>query len=262
MAKMTQAIRASNLRCCVVAGAAANTDITCEANDGTALAYGDVLVMVMEMTVTTNAWVDRTGNSAIQSDGKLQCTDATDSDVLIVLWEAATSASDANDSFHIMSGIDLSVSAGQTQFDISGITTNDILIAVWGIDGTSGAIEDFTGRATIENDGEVELEDEVSPLLVDDDIYVLYYDVSSPIASHNHCMQPIVATGAGANSDITVTGITTGDRLVTVLELDGTAYTIVADRTSACSITDDDDVQCTASTTGNKLFILWDDTSC
>jgi len=273
MAKMSQTIATSNLQFAIVDGANADTDITVTALNGTSLAYGDVLVCVMEMAVTTNAWTDQTANCSIQSDGKLQCTNSTASDRLFVLWEAATNAL-GYASFCIKSGIDLSVSAGQDTFDIAGIEAGDPVILCVGIDGTTGAMQDVTKWAICSNDGEVEIstwtdsDEGPSPLTFDDDVFCLYYDMNaggtgnlSDLADTGHCLQPVVVSGAGADTNIAITGIVTDDRLVCVLELDGTDYNIVADRTSTSSITSDGNIQCTASTSGNKLFVLWNDTS-
>lgn len=65
-----------------------------------------------------------------------------------------------------------------------------------------------------------------------------------------------VGTGAGADTNIAVTGITTSDTLAFVLEV--TADTAaLTDRTATSSITSAGNIQCTASTAGNQLIIVW-----
>lgn len=66
-----------------------------------------------------------------------------------------------------------------------------------------------------------------------------------------------VASGAGANSDITVTGVKLGrDQLVSVIEVPASTTTLV-DRTAASSITADDTIQCTSSTSGNQVLVVY-----
>lgn len=71
-----------------------------------------------------------------------------------------------------------------------------------------------------------------------------------------------VATGAAAATNIAITGITTSDTLVSVLQFvgAGTDITDVADRTSEASITSDGNIQLSSTdTTGGKLLVVWYD---
>lgn len=68
-----------------------------------------------------------------------------------------------------------------------------------------------------------------------------------------------LVTGANANTNIAVAGIKKGqDALVSVIEVPASAALV--DRTAACSITSDGNIQCTASTAGNQLIVFWTDT--
>ncbi len=64
-----------------VAGANADTNIAVAGIKTT-----DQLVFVWELATASALPTDRTLTSSITSDGNIQCTDATDSDVLLVLW--------------------------------------------------------------------------------------------------------------------------------------------------------------------------------
>ncbi len=77
---------------------------------------------------------------------------------------------------------------------------------------------------------------------------------------HGPCQKFAVVSGAGANTNIAVSGITTEDELVFVLELSQTDNN-PTDRTSTTSITSDGYVQCTTATDNDKLLILWNDLS-
>ncbi|MCG3177500.1 MAG: hypothetical protein MOGMAGMI_02474 [Candidatus Omnitrophica bacterium] len=71
-----------------------------------------------------------------------------------------------------------------------------------------------------------------------------------------------VTTGTTAGADITVTGITTSDILLAVIEEDGTSGVTADNLLSEASITDTNDVQCsTTNTTGKVLTIWWLDVS-
>lgn len=67
--------------------------------------------------------------------------------------------------------------------------------------------------------------------------------------------------GAGVDTNIAVTGIKTGDTLVSVLRLnrDATAANIdITDVTSEASITSDGNIQLdTTDTTGDRLIVHW-----
>ena len=270
MAKMDQQVSSTNLQFCIVSGTTAATDITCATQAGVSMAYGDNLVSVVEMAQTTNIWTDRTSTSSIQSaDDKLQCSVDTSNDTLFVLWEAST-ATTAYSGYKIRSGIDLVVSAGDLSYDISGIEVGDIIIMAVGIDGTSGLMTDFTGYATITAAGEVDISviDLMSPLEMQDDIFVMYYDVSAGgrggmanQSSTAHCLVSEVVAGANANTNIAVTNIATADRVVLALQTVAADANIVADRTSTTSCTSAGNIQCMAATTSGALWVLWEDTS-
>lgn len=65
----------------LVAGANADTNIAIAGIKTT-----DQLICVWESATSTALFTDRTATSSISSDGNIQCTDATSSDVLLVLW--------------------------------------------------------------------------------------------------------------------------------------------------------------------------------
>jgi|SaaInlStandDraft_3_1057020.scaffolds.fasta_scaffold00483_3 hypothetical protein len=62
--------------------------------------------------------------------------------------------------------------------------------------------------------------------------------------------------GAGADTNMAVTGILTTDKLWSVIEI-ATTTGIPTDRTSTTSITSDGNIQCSVATTGDKLIVLW-----
>jgi sugar (pentulose or hexulose) kinase len=64
-----------------------------------------------------------------------------------------------------------------------------------------------------------------------------------------------VASGDGANTNIAISGIKRNSLLVSVIEIPTAA--VVVDRTAATSITSDGNIQCTASTSGNQVLVVW-----
>lgn len=79
------------------------------------------------------------------------------------------------------------------------------------------------------------------------------------------CFRSGVFAGAGANTNIAITGIKTTDVLLMVVQvIDPGASTTpsVIDRGTTTSITSDGNIQCTAATNGNandRLIVLWID---
>jgi len=74
------------------------------------------------------------------------------------------------------------------------------------------------------------------------------------------CIKSATVAGANASTNIAVTGITTDDTLVMVMEI-ATSTVIPTDRTSTTSITSNGYIQCTDATTGDVLIVLWHDAS-
>lgn len=74
-------------------------------------------------------------------------------------------------------------------------------------------------------------------------------------------LQQAHAAGAGASTNITITGIRKGDDLVSVFELQpptaGAGNAIVANRTAATTITANDTIQISVATTGNQVLVTW-----
>lgn len=74
------------------------------------------------------------------------------------------------------------------------------------------------------------------------------------------CLKFELVDGAATSTNIAVSGITTSDTLVMVLEqADSTA--LPTDRTATTSITSAGNIQCTATTENDKLLVLWHDAS-
>jgi len=68
--------------------------------------------------------------------------------------------------------------------------------------------------------------------------------------------QVATVAGAGADTNIAVSGITVNDKLLAVIEI-ATSTGIPTDRTGTTSITSAGNIQCTVSTSSDKLIVLW-----
>jgi len=74
------------------------------------------------------------------------------------------------------------------------------------------------------------------------------------------CIKSAAVAGASANTNMAITGITTDDVLISVIEI-ATSTGIPTDRTSTTSITSAGNIQCTVDTSSDKLIVLYHDTS-
>ena len=70
-------------------------------------------------------------------------------------------------------------------------------------------------------------------------------------------LKQVVVAGAGANTNIAIAGIAVADKLVGVVEHPDNGA--VVDRTSTTTITTAGNIQCSVSTTGNKLVVTYFD---
>lgn len=139
--------------------------------------------------------------------------------------------------------------------DSNAIKTGDEVIACIELAQTTNAWTDITDDAEIITGGKVTV-----PASANDNVAVWWmktdpdYDegriVSSPY------LRAEVAAGALANTNIAISGSNTTDVIVSVVEVNATsgAWT---DRTLTSSFTSDGYLQCTASTNGNSIFVLW-----
>lgn len=79
--KLTNATTNCRIGSALVTGANADTNIAIAGIKTT-----DQLICVWESATSTALFTDQTAASAILTDGNIQCTNATNSDLLLVLW--------------------------------------------------------------------------------------------------------------------------------------------------------------------------------
>lgn len=258
---LTQAIASQNYQFALVTGGAANADLTCTSSQSVGIGLTDHIFMAVEMAATTFTHTDRTSTTTCTTTaGKCNCSADTTGDVLFVGWLSETEAASTYAASCLrFSFLAADASASVTEV-ISDITTTDILLAVYTVDATSGEWTDVTSTSSIATDGYLTITGGTA-----DGVVCIWYD-TDPGANKTFTSampQFVLASGVAANTDITVTGIATTDSIMGFGEFHGTAYTVVADRYSTSSITDANDVQCTAATNANsdKVWIIWQDCS-
>ena len=80
------------------------------------------------------------------------------------------------------------------------------------------------------------------------------------------CLRYVVTAGAGANTNIPITGIKTTDVLKIVVEVvdpASAATPVLIDRGATTTITSDGNIQCTSATNttaNHRLLVVWIDT--
>lgn len=158
--------------------------------------------------------------------------------------------------FALLTGAADSATAGITctAGDGTAISSSDTLIAVMELAQTSNAWTDVTSSSSISGTKVL------CPESADDKIAVWWLAADAGLQVSSPFVKAEVGAGALANTDITISGISTTDVIICAVEINATsgAWT---DRTATTSVTAANTVQCTASTSGNSVFVMWMDLS-
>src|SRR5437763_211662 len=84
---------------------------------------------------------------------------------------------------------------------------------------------------------------------------------ASALSSFLHKLQMKVSAGAASGANITITGITPGDQVISVMHFAGAGtFATITDRTSVTTITAQDTIQIAAITNNNaadRIIIWW-----
>jgi len=143
-----------------------------------------------------------------------------------------------------------------TNIAVTGITTDDTIIACQESAQTSSAPTNRTSTTSITSNGYIQCTDATD----NDKLLVLWHDASAQSQSAS-CLKFALVAGDTATTDIAVTGIVTADTLLGCIEFDGTSGA-PTDRTSEASITSDGNVQLTTTdTSGDFLLVCYHDAS-
>ena len=261
MGGMTQAVPSALIRFSLVSGDTANTNIATADGAGNDIKLGDTIIACIELIVTENTPTDRTSTTAITSDGNVQCTVDTSSDVLVIWWMAQTAAADQVASPKIMSVL-VNGASGSTNIAVTGILTDDALISVLEHAVTTGAITDRTNNSSITSDGNIQCSDATDG----DQLTVIWMSRTNVVANASVCVRFYLATmGLSDESEITVTGIVEGDTVIAAFVLDETsALPLDEVKADITEIGTDyiviDQVSPTA-TTGADIWVFWLDRS-
>jgi hypothetical protein len=159
--------------------------------------------------------------------------------------------------FAILTGAADSATVGITcaAADGTAITPNDKLVGVLELAQTTNAWTDTTANASTEiiTGGKV-----TCPASADDKVAVWWMARDAGMQVDSPFIASEVGAGALANTNITITGINPSDLIISAVEINVTtgAWT---DRTYTTTITAANTVQCSASTNGNSLWVMYMD---
>jgi len=252
---MSQAVASANLQLAIVTGGDAAAELTCASVGGVSIGVNDEIVFAMEKAVTTEIMTDRTSAMSIPAAGKVACSAATNNDKLFVCWMAKDAAVAIASPKLVVGVVAAGMSPNET-LTLTGIDENDELIAAFTINTTSGAFVDITATTTITGTDEL-----TYPTGTDYPVLVFYWDKTGAVANASFCPVATLVTGTlSPGGTVAVTGITTEDEIICVLEFDSANATFVADLTATSSVSSDGYMAITGSTANaNDLFILFND---
>lgn len=230
-------------------GAAANTNIAV-----TGITTDDTIICALELSATHYLPTDQTRRCSITSAGYIQCTKTTATDTLWVLWHDASSnaAIDAPClKFNYVNG-----AAASTNMAVTGIATEDTLLAAIAVTDTTAEWADDLDQCSITSAGYIQSTTDLSTK----SLILIWHDASGQ-GKKMSGLRFTQAAGAAALRNIRVPGITTSDVLLAVLELAVTSG-VPTDRTSEASISSNGNIQLsTTSTATDQLIVIWQDVS-
>ena len=245
---MTNAVGSLSLQTAVVAGAGANANIAV-----TGIAVEDTLIAVQESAVTTADPTDRTAASSITSAGNIQCTAATTSDTLIVLFHDASGPGIDSPCIKAFLGTG---NDADTNITVTGIALEDTLLGVYELTSLDAVWTDRTATSSITAANTIQ-STEAFTNTTSDQCLTIYHDASGR-GINSASLKWGQCNGSATTS--TLTGISTEDTLLLVLELAVTSN-IATDRTATTTITAANTLTSGTSTVNDKLLVLYHDAS-
>ena len=159
--------------------------------------------------------------------------------------------------FALLTGAADSATAGITctAGDGTAITTSDIIVGCLELAVTTNVWTDRTASAAIIAGGKITVDNSEN-----DKVAVWWLARNAAGQVDSPFIGTGIATGALANTSMTLTGIALTDTLISVIEVNASsgAWT---DRTAATSIYAANTIRCTQSTNGNIVYVLYMDNS-
>lgn len=248
---MTRAVSSPQLeQSGVVNGAAASTDMTV-----TGIETEDTIIFAQGFADTTAAPTDRTSTITITDSNDIQSSANLSAESLLVLWHDASGRGIGTLNLR---GIATAGAAASTDMTITGITTEDTIIAAWECDDTSGLFTDRTSTITITDDDDIQSSADCSGGTV----WVFWHEGSGDREGKTGFAATSIkfAQTAGSATTSTVTGIATEDTLISVVELLTADYTMT-DRLATTTITAANTITSGVSTLNDILLVVYHDAS-
>lgn len=246
---MFKSVSALSLQCAVVSGANASTNIAV-----TGITTSDTLIQVLEFSATHYLPNDRTKQCSITSAGYIQCTLTTASDVLWVLWHDASAQGIASPCLKFSMVTADGSNPTTTNIAVTGITTQDTILAVVQSEATTAAFSDETTTTTIPAAGYILCSGAAAATV----LWVLWHDASGQ-GKDSVCLRfTQVEAVTQSTHYLRVPGIQTNDTLLAVVETTATNG-IPADRSSVSTIYANGRVKVTTMTAGSEMVVIWMD---
>lgn len=253
---MTKAVSSAKFEIAYLTGSTAADPIACSSAGSVAISTSDEIFFCVELAATTANHTDRTSTTTIPAAGYIACSADTSGDKLLLGWldkDATTGYSSANFRVSFIAA-DASASVAEVLADI---TTDDVIVACYTCDSTSGILVDITSTTSCATNGYLTITSGT-----EHGIILFWYDVSGASKTlSSFCPQFAILAGTTAATNITLTGAAIGDQMYGVGEFSASHNLVVADRTSTSSVTTAANYQCSASTASNALWVFWNDAS-
>ena len=155
----------------LVDGANASTDIAV-----VGVKASDSLICAIEIATSTGAWTDRTDTTSITADAVVQCSVATNSDTLLLMWHSLDNVT-AEASMYLRFTLTNMGLSDESDITVTGIKTEDQVLACYATDESSAlGLDEVSAEVTITEDDTIRI-DQVSPTVTTGaDLWVFWVD--------------------------------------------------------------------------------------
>lgn len=155
----------------LVAGAGAATGIAVSG-----IKALDSLICSVEIATSTGAWTDRTDTTTITDDAEIECSVATTSDMLLLMWHAKDNVT-AEASMYLRFDLANMGLSDESDITITGIKPEDEVLVCYATDEASAlGLDEVAAEVVITEDDTIRI-DQVSPTVTAGaDLWVFWVD--------------------------------------------------------------------------------------
>jgi hypothetical protein len=253
MSGMTKARDAMYMRSLILAGTTAAADIAV-----TDIATNDIIIFAGVFTASSSiaSFADLTSECSVTSAGNIQfaSTDTSGNDVWLIWEDTSGGNGKARDAMNYKFTVCDGHASAMT---VTGIAVEDELIfCLEFINKASIAtLVDRTSICTISAANTVAISSSTNASLM----LIIWQDLSGTTTTRDSvCLHVDYLAGAGANTNIAVTGIKTTDSIACCMVFSTAAnIATMLDRTSITSITSAGNIQLTSSSSTHGVLLFW-----